>query len=163
MSGGVPKIVMAGGYAGRYAPSGHLLYLQQATLFAVRFDLDRLETVGQAVPALEGLVANPSTGGAQLAFSAEGTLAYVPGTAAASAKQIDWMTRDGKTSVLRARKDNWANPRFSPDGQRLALDIFDGKQIAVAAARTQTSVVQGKVVFVFNFFDDLRSLAPSPK
>ena len=53
---------------------------------------------------------------------------YVPGTAAQVADPIDWMTRDGKTSVLRATKAGWANPRFSPDGQKLALDIFDGKQ-----------------------------------
>ena len=38
------------------------------------------------------------------------------------------MTRDGKTSVLRATKADWANPRFSPDGQKLALEISDGKQ-----------------------------------
>jgi serine/threonine-protein kinase len=38
------------------------------------------------------------------------------------------MTRDGKTSVLRATKTDWRNPRFSPDGQKLALDISDGKQ-----------------------------------
>ncbi len=38
------------------------------------------------------------------------------------------MTRDGKTSVLRATKADWGNPRFSPDGQKLAIDISDGKQ-----------------------------------
>ena len=70
-------------YYGRYVPSGHLIYMQQGTLFAVRFDLDRLETIGQAVPALEGVGANPAvTGGAQLAVSSEGTLVYVPGAAA---------------------------------------------------------------------------------
>ena len=103
--------------------------MQQGTLFAVRFDLDRLETIGQAVPALEGVAANPAvTGGAQLAVSSEGTLVYVPGTAATTANPIDWLTRDGKTSVLRATKADWANPRFSPDGQKLALEISDGKQ-----------------------------------
>ena len=128
LSGGAPKIVVRAGYYGRYVPSGHLIYLQQGTLFAVRFDLDRLETIGQAVPALEGLSANPGvTGGAQLAVSAEGTLVYVPGTAA-TANQIDWMTRDGKTSVLRAAKADWANPQFAPDGQKLAFEIYDGKQ-----------------------------------
>jgi len=127
-SGGAPKIVVRAGYYGRYVPSGHLIYLQQGTLFAVRFDLDRLETIGQAVPALEGLRANPGfTGGAQLALSAEGTLVYVPGTAA-TANQMDWMTRDGKTSVLRATKADWGNPQFSPDGQKLAFEIYDGKQ-----------------------------------
>ncbi len=128
LSGGPPKVVVRAGYYGRYVPSGHLIYLQQGTLFAVRFDLDRLETIGQAVPALEGLSANPGvTGGAQLAVSAEGTLVYVPGTAT-TANQMDWMTRDGKTSVLRATKADWANPQFSPDGQKLAFEIYDGKQ-----------------------------------
>ena len=103
--------------------------MQQGTLFAVPFDLDRLETIGQAVPALEGVAANSgATGGAQLAVSADGTLVYVPGRRATTANPIDWMTRDGKTSVLRAAKADWANPRFSPDGQKLAIDISDGKQ-----------------------------------
>jgi Tol biopolymer transport system component len=139
MAGGASKIVVRGGYYGRYVPSGlgsptreggHLVYMRQGTLFAVRFDLDHLETVGQAVPALEGLAANPaSTGGVQLAVSSEGSMVYVPGAAETTAgNPIDWMTRDGKTSVLRATKSGWANSRFSPDGQRLALDIFDGKQ-----------------------------------
>jgi hypothetical protein len=102
--------------------------MQEGTLFAVRFDLDRLETVGQPVPALEGLKSDPVSGGAQLAFSSEGTFVYVPGTAGTTANPIDWMTGDGNTSVLRATKADWANPRFSPDGQKLALDISDGRQ-----------------------------------
>jgi serine/threonine protein kinase/Tol biopolymer transport system component len=127
LSGGMPKIVVRGGHYGRYVPSGHLIYLQQGTLFAVPFDLDRLETMGQAVPALERVIASPITGGAQLAFSSEGTLVYAS-RAAATAGPIDWMTRDGKTLVLRATKADWANPRFSPEGQNLALEIADGKQ-----------------------------------
>ena len=94
----------------------------------MRFDLDRLETIGQAVSVLEGIVANPAvTGDAQLAFSSDGTLVYVPGAAAAGSP-IDWMTRDGKTSMLRAKKADWANPRFSPDGTKLAFEVFDGGQ-----------------------------------
>ena len=53
---------------------------------------------------------------------------YVPGTAASSARPIDWLTRDGKTAVLRATNADWPNLRFSPDGQKLAVDISDGKQ-----------------------------------
>ena len=128
LSGGTPKIVARGSHYGRYVPTGHLVYLQHGTLFAVRFDLDRLETMGQAVPVVEGVLTNPITGGAQVAFSADGTLVYVPGVAATRASSIDWLTRDGKTSVLRPTKADWTSPRFSPDGQKLALDISDGKQ-----------------------------------
>ena len=128
-SGGTPKIVVTGGHYGRYVPTGHVIYLRQGTLFAIRFDLDRLETIGQAAPVLDSVVANPAVnGGAQVAFSSDGTLVYVRGASASTAKPIDWTTRDGKTSVLREAKANWANPRFSPDGQKLALEITDGKQ-----------------------------------
>ena len=47
---GQMKIVQSGGYFGRYVPSqeggGRLLYVHEGTLFAVPFDLDRLETRG---------------------------------------------------------------------------------------------------------------------
>jgi TolB protein len=52
----------------------------------------------------------------------------VPGVAATRAGSIDWLTRDGKTSVLRPTKADWTSPKFSPDGEKLALDISDGKQ-----------------------------------
>ena len=102
--------------------------MQQGTLFATPFDLSRLETIGRAVPAIEGIAANSNNGEAKLASSSEGTLVHVPGGAAAAINPIDWMTRDGKTSPLRATKAEWADPRFSPDGQKLALQISDGKQ-----------------------------------
>ena len=146
ISGGAPKVVVRGGYYGRYVSSGpgaptgglaapkrseggHLVYMNQGTLFAVRFDLDRLEIIGPAAPAIEGIATiQASVGGAQLAVSADGTIVYVPGIVSAVATPIDWLTRDGKTSPLRADKADWANPRFSPDGQKLAIDISDGQQ-----------------------------------
>ena len=128
LAGGAPTVVVRGGYYGRYVPTGHLLYMQQGTLFAVPFDLTRLETIGRAVPVLDGVSANPIAGGAQVAFSSDGTLVYMPGTSLSAANPIDWLTRDGKASVLRATTANWRNPRFSPDGEKLALQISDGKQ-----------------------------------
>ncbi len=135
LAGGPAKIVVRGGYYARYVPSstaaatgGHLLYMQQGTLFAVPFDLGRLEVVGQAVPALEGIAANPSVGSAQVSFSSDGTLAYLPGSAVAAAAEMSWMTRDGKTKLLRSVPSTWADPMFSPDGQRVAFDVRDGQQ-----------------------------------
>jgi len=137
---GPSKVIVTGAYYGRYVPSGlaspkrgereggHLLYIQQGTLFAAPFDPVRLEIIGTAAPAIEGLMSSTSSGGAQVAFSLDGTLAYVPGAAASTEMPLDWMTRDGKTSILRAKKFEWANPRFSPDGQKIAIDISDGKQ-----------------------------------
>ncbi len=80
------------------------------------------------MPALEGIAASAVTGGAQVAASSDGTLVYLPGTVATGARPIDWVSPDGKTSVLRAAKADWANPRFSPDGQKLAVEISEGNQ-----------------------------------
>ena len=41
------------------------------------------------------------------------------------------MDREGKTTPLRTRPANWSNPAFAPEGRRLAVDIFDGKQLDV--------------------------------
>ncbi len=129
LAGGTPKIIVRGGYFGRYVASGHLIYMEQGTLFAVRFDPNRLETIGQAVPVLEGLSGNGgSMGSAQLSVSLEGTLVYVPGAVGGQTVPIEWTTRDGKTSMLRATPANWMNPRFSPDGQKLAIVISDSRQ-----------------------------------
>jgi serine/threonine-protein kinase len=136
LDGGAPKVVVRGASFGRYLPrqsgtlvrDGFLVYMQQGTLFGARFDLSRLEVVGQAVPVLQGVTTSPGSGGAQLAFSLDGLLAYVPGSAVTRAAPVDWTTRDGKTSALRATKAIWQNPMFSPDGQKLVMDIDDGKQ-----------------------------------
>jgi serine/threonine-protein kinase len=139
---GPAKVVVPSAYYGRYVPSGltspnrrereggHLLYVQQGTLFAVPFDPIRLETVGPAAPAIQGFASSTNSGGAQVDVSAEGTLAYVPGgvTSNLAVTAMDWITRDGQTSVLRATKSLWANPRFSPDGQKVAMNISDGQQ-----------------------------------
>jgi Tol biopolymer transport system component len=41
------------------------------------------------------------------------------------------MDRTGKTTQLRATPANWSNPSFAPDGNRLAMDISDGRQVNV--------------------------------
>jgi len=138
---GPAKVIVPSAYYGRYVASGlasprrgerdrgHLLYVQQGTLFAAPFDSVRLEMVGPGVPVIQGLMSSPTSGGAQVDVSGEGTLVYVPGGVASNlANATDWITRDGQTSGLRTTRSQWANPRFSPDGQKMAMDISDGKQ-----------------------------------
>ena len=126
---GPRKIVQRGGYYGRYVPSGHLVYMHAGTLFAAPFDLNRLEVAGPSVPVLESVTDNPTaTGGAQFAVTGNGTLVYLPAQSANTAVPIVWMNREGKTSALRTTPANWANPRFAPDGGRLAMYINDGTQ-----------------------------------
>ncbi len=125
LEGDTRKVLYRGGYHGRYLPSGHLVFIREDTLFAAPFDLDRLELSGEPVPALESVTADRFNGRAQFGFSREGTLVYQRGGRIATS--IQWMDREGKLEPLRAAPGVYGNIRFSPDGQRLALDILEGK------------------------------------
>jgi serine/threonine-protein kinase len=126
---GTPRVLIRGGYHPQYAASGHLLYIHEGTLFAVPFDLKRLEVTGQSVPDIEGVDALTSNGAAQFAVSPTGAFAYLLGKTGND--PVLFMTHDGKTSPLRTMPSNWTNPHFSPDGQRLAMDIASGGDIHV--------------------------------
>jgi serine/threonine-protein kinase len=116
-------VIVRGGYYARYVDSGHIVYLHDGTLFAVPFDPDRLEITGQAVPAVHQVMSVLTSGSAQLAISDTGSLAYVVGMASGQSYPVIWLTQDGKLSPLREAGSLWSNPQFSPDGQKIALDI----------------------------------------
>jgi serine/threonine-protein kinase len=60
------KTVVRGGVSAQYLPTsdraGHLVYTKQGTLFAIPFDLERLETHGTAVPVLDDVAYSLVTG-----------------------------------------------------------------------------------------------------
>ena len=125
---GARKVLVKGGTYGRYVQSGHLVYYRNGTLFAVPFDVERLEVTGAAVPVLDRARANPTSGGAQFDISSNGTLMYTPGEAVSETAPFRWLDRTGRLSILRNTPSNWSNPSFSPDGRLLAVDINDGVQ-----------------------------------
>jgi serine/threonine-protein kinase len=128
IASGKRKTVQRGGFHARYLPSGHLAYVHEGTLFAVPFDLQRLDVTGQPVPVLEGVATDPVGGGAQFSFSDTGKLVYVASGTGGPTFSIYWMDREGKFTPLYETPGHYGNPRFSPDGKRLALQIFDGRQ-----------------------------------
>jgi len=128
VSDGPRKVVVRGGYHGRYLPSGHLVFVRQGTLYAAPFDLDTLETTGAAVPTVEGVRANRSSAAAQFSISEDGTFLYVAGEASWLSAPIHWLSRDGTTKPLRPEPAYWEGLRFSPTGDRLTMMIHDDTQ-----------------------------------
>jgi len=131
------KTVQRGGYHARYLSTGHLIYIHEGTLFAVPFDLKRLDVTGQPTPILDDVVTNPGNAGAQFSYSESGNLLYVAGGSVIQNLSVYWMDRQGKFTPLRETPGAyltgalpwWAPaPAFSPDGKRLALQIRDGKK-----------------------------------
>jgi eukaryotic-like serine/threonine-protein kinase len=113
---------LAGGERPNYASSGYLVYSQEGTLMAARFDLARLELVGSPVAVQEGVMrCIPCAGGAQYAFSDSGALVYIPGIADPGDLSMVWVGRDGKEELLPAPARSYSTPRVSPDGRYVAM------------------------------------------
>jgi Tol biopolymer transport system component len=122
------KVPVRGGTSPRYLPTGHLIYTNKSTLFAVPFDLDKLEVRGVAVPLVSDIAAS-TNGVGQFDVSATGTLIYrKAGGAAVMNSTIQWIDPSGKRQPLVAKPGQYADLRFSPDGRRLALQIAEGGQ-----------------------------------
>jgi len=121
------KTLVRGGTFGRYLPSGHLVYVNRGTLFAVPFDVDRLEVHGTPAPVLDQVSYNSGNGSAQLDFSSTGTLIYRSGGVTGGGLfTIAWLDGTGKVQPLLAKPGTYGHPSMSPDGQRLALDVREG-------------------------------------
>jgi serine/threonine protein kinase/WD40 repeat protein len=119
------KTLVRGGSFGRYLPSGQLIYVNRGTLFAVPFDVDRLEVRGAPVPVLDQ-VGYSANGSAQLDFSQTGTLIYLYGGTGGGLYTVQWLDAAGKTQPLLAKPDAaYLRPSLSPDGNRLAISTSD--------------------------------------
>jgi serine/threonine-protein kinase len=124
LSTGERKVLHRGGTYGRYVPSGHLVYVNQATLFAVPFDLEALEVEGAPAPIVQDVSWDATDGGAQFSFSDTGTLAYVKGGNAIPEYPVVWVDREGRIAQLWGQPGSYANPRLSPDGKKLSMTVL---------------------------------------
>jgi serine/threonine-protein kinase len=118
------KTLLRGAAAGRFLSSGHLVYGDRGTLYAIPFDLDRLETHGRAVPVLDGVAYVAQSGNTDFDVSDGGTLVYRKGggrEAAIPQATLIWLDATGRKTTLRDKSGDYEWPSFSPVGQRLAL------------------------------------------
>ena len=151
LDSGKQTVLVTGGSDGRYASSGHLIYIRLGTLMAVPFDPGRLAVTGGATGVIDGVMqaadrnasymANTLAG--QFTVSGTGALVYLTGGAvAASDRSLAWVDRHGKRLPLPAPPRSYHGPRLSPDGQRLAVSTLGPSQVwSVDIARGALSPV----------------------
>lgn len=106
-----------------YAAPGHLIFAQGNKLMATTLEGSRLTTAGVAVPVVEDVYS--AAGMPQFAVSPSGTLAYVAGAGRTPVvgSRLVWVGRDGSETPLAAPTHDYNQPRLSPDGRRIAVDI----------------------------------------
>jgi Tol biopolymer transport system component len=130
LKSGKIKILVRGGYSPHYLPAasggvGHLVYIHEGVLLGVPFDPVKLELRGTPAPLLEDVAANSGQGGGQFDVSRTGSLVYLAGKSFASGVTVSWMDSSGKMEPLLAKPARYYHPRFSPDGNLLAISMID--------------------------------------
>ncbi len=109
------------GNGARYSPSGYLVFTRGGSLFAAPFDLKSQKLTGPAVSVLDGVMTLSPFTSPQFGLSAGGALAYVPGSPPrATLVSVD---RQGRVEPLPSEPRAYEEPRFSPDGKRVAYSL----------------------------------------
>ena len=116
----------------RYLPTGHLIFMRQGVLWAVRFDPSRRAVQGEPVALHQGiaqaLVGDSDfdlTGAGQFSVSPAGTLAYIPGEVPAYPDEaLVSVDRGGHVTELPVPQRFFMNVRGSRDGAFLFTDVW---------------------------------------
>ena len=121
LDGEAPTMLTRADSAGAYA-SGHVLFAQQTTLMARRFDPSGSALVGDAVTVASPVMLSSSLRtGAAFSATASGLIAYrLEGS---SRRQLTWFDRSGKSvgTFGDADDQNLVDPELSPDGHRVLI------------------------------------------
>ncbi|HSE50740.1 MAG TPA: protein kinase [Gemmatimonadales bacterium] len=117
--------VLLKGLFGRYAHSGHLVYVTATgALMAVPFDQDRMRLTGEPVSLGDGVGVRVGGGAVDLTISSTGTLWYAAGAVGSSGSyQGVWVSREGVATPIPGVVALLTDPALSPDGRRLAITV----------------------------------------
>lgn len=119
---GEERVVARGGTYPRYA-AGQLVFSRQGTLYAARFDAERLELAGQPRPVLHDVSAH-ANGAVAFDLSPAGSLVFSPGWPRLFEAELVRLDRLGKVSLVAERTAAYGELLFpSPDGRMLAVFI----------------------------------------
>jgi len=122
------KILIPNASHAQYVASGHLVFIAAGALWAVPFDLARLDVHGTPVRVLPRLLTTVN-GSGQFAVATDGTLVYAdPLSATSAASTLVWVDRTGRETPISAPARAYLEARLSPDGARIAVTIADPDQ-----------------------------------
>jgi Tol biopolymer transport system component len=168
LKSGKRKVLHHGGTDPRYVPTGHILYLYEQTLFALPFDVGRMEVTGNPVPLVEQLRASAAEGAAQYDVSMNGTMIGMFGEAAsASLSELVRIPLAGGAEQVMVEPAVISGPAVSPDGRRVAYTLGAASDTdvwvldAVRGTRTRLTFNEGRADWRPAWSPDGKSIAYS--
>ena len=138
LSTGKVKELGLTGTGPHYVATGHLVFAARGTVQSIAFDAERLNVLGSPTPILDGVDVKSVSGTANLDVAQNGSLVYVAGGRAD--RQLVWVERSGREEPLPLPPRGYYWARVSPEGERVAVQIDDGKNsdVWIADARRGT-------------------------
>src|SRR5262249_6920915 len=109
-----------------YADPGYILYQRQGTLFALRFDAQKLTFTGEPVRVADEVAFSTLSAHAAFSLSQNGVLIFRTGSGNSFNVVLAWFDRSGKLIEQVASPGSYRGVDLSPDGKRLALHRHDG-------------------------------------
>ncbi|MGE5360145.1 MAG: protein kinase domain-containing protein, partial [Bacteroidales bacterium] len=119
-------VVCVNGFGPRYSPSGHIVYANGGSLYALPFDLAALKATGLPFKVIDGVQMSVNTGAAYFDVSATGALAYVPGVAEGGNRTLVWVDRQGREEALPLEPSSYLFPRISPVDPNIIVAEVEG-------------------------------------
>jgi Tol biopolymer transport system component len=105
-----------------YVEPGYLLFVENGGLLAQRFDATRMQRVGEPTQIADGIAYVRAVGNGSFSASSNGVLAY---QSAGNESQVVWADRRGNITETGWPRQNYGSFRFSPNGERVAVDVVD--------------------------------------
>ncbi len=110
----------------RFAGRDRIVFARAGNLYAVGFDPESLRTVGEPSPVIEDVGGDPSSGAGYFSISENGTIAWLAGAVTAADALLTVVDENGVAERLPLSTRGFFQPRFSPDGSRLAFTVGEG-------------------------------------
>jgi serine/threonine-protein kinase len=131
--GSARQVIIKAGNDARFVSTGHIVFALGGIVFAVPFDVRRLQVTGGQVPVVEGVRrASNNTASAQFVVSNTGSLVYIPGPVVfAPDRTLAMLGRQGGLERLKVPPKPYRFPRLSPDGEWAAVSTDDPKDTSV--------------------------------
>lgn len=116
--------------------SGHVLFGRDGAVYAAPFDPERLELGRPPSSVLEGVAmwSNPSmwgisSGVVEYDIARDGTLLFSLREARLPKRTLVSVDREGRRETRSPSQRAYLNPRFSPDGRRIAVSVQTGVSV----------------------------------